>query len=79
MQGAVQAVRLTYVPAHSVRVLTSQDNVLRYTWRLKAGFWKISGGSEASQAVIEISVDGVTHLKHESEGVEVELNDDLKH
>lgn len=79
LQGAVQAVRLTYVPAHSVRVLTSQDNVLRYTWRLKAGFWKISGGSEASQAVIEISVDGVTHLKHESEGVEIDLNDDLKH
>ena len=77
VQSAVQAVRMTYVPAQTVRVMTIEKNVIRYSWRLRAGYWKLNGGSQAVQSAFEISVDGMTFFEHESGGQDIEVNSDV--
>jgi RHS repeat-associated protein len=77
LQTAIQAVRMTYVPAHTVRIMTIEKGFLRYSWELKAGYWKLSGGSDAAQAVFEISVDGMTYFEHDAENENVEVNSDV--
>ena len=79
VQSAVQAVRMTYVPAQTVKVMTIEKSVIRYSWQLRAGYWKLSGGSEAAQSAFEISVDGMTYFEHETEGQDVEVNNDVNH
>ena len=79
VQSAVQAVRMTYVPAQTVKVMTIEKSVIRYSWQLRAGYWKLSGGSEAVQSAFEISVDGMTYFEHETEGQDVEVNNDVNH
>ena len=77
LQTAIQAVRMTYVPAHTVRIMTIEKGFLRYSWELKAGYWKLSGGSDAAQAVFEISVDGMTYFEHDAENEDVKVNNDV--
>ena len=79
VQSAVQTVRMTYVPAQTVKVMTIEKSVIRYSWQLRAGYWKLSGGSEAAQSAFEISVDGMTYFEHETEGQDVEVNNDVNH
>lgn len=67
IQGAVQTIRMIYVPNQTVRVLNSQNGVLRYSWRLRGGYWKLKGGSQAGQTTFEISVEGITYGEHNSE------------
>ena len=68
---------MTYVPAHTVRIMTIEKGFLRYSWELKAGYWKLSGGSDAAQAVFEISVDGMTYFEHDAENEDVKVNNDV--
>ena len=77
VQTAVQAVRMTYVPAQTVKTMTVEKGMLRYSWKLRAGYWKLSGGSEAAQSAFEISVDGMTYFEHDSEGQDGEVNSDV--
>lgn len=79
VQSVVRAVRMTYVPAQTVKVMTIEKSVIRYSWQLRAGYWKLSGGSEAAQSVFEVSVDGMTYLEHDTEGQNDEVNNDVNH
>lgn len=51
--------------------------MIRYSWKLRAGYWKLNGGSQAAQSVFEISVDGMTYFEHDSEGQDIEVNSDV--
>ena len=37
----------------------------------------MSGGSDAAQAVFEISVDGMTYFEHDAENEDVKVNNDV--
>lgn len=67
----------THVPTQTVKIMTVEKGMLRYSWKLRAGYWKLGGGSEAAQSAFEISVDGMTYFEYDSEGQDGEVNSDV--
>lgn len=59
--------------------MTVEKGFLRYSWRLKTGYWKLDGASEAAGSTYEIVVDGMTYFDYDGTIQTGDENHDLRH
>lgn len=64
VRTTVSAVRIINVPARTVKTPVINNGYIKWTFELRAAYWKLRGGGTAATEAISIMFDGVSEMSH---------------
>ena len=65
VQSVIKTVRLTYVPAHTVKEPILEGKMIHWTYSLKAACWRLEGKNVIFESAFDFFIEGSSHIEPE--------------
>ena len=73
VQSVMRSVRMTYIPAHTVKQAIIENGTIHWQFHLEASCWKLEGGSVIFRGVYDLIIDATSNINPNTS------NDDMGH